>query len=92
MKIFDLGYFFFQLLDITPIAMSRALQWSENPYGNEYGVEMDENGVQIVIMLRICLDLGEAINLTRAPLSLQNFHHLLEGRGCSNTLRLSRLL
>ena len=42
---------------------ARALQWSENPYGNGYGVEMDENWAQFLKMLWIGLDVGKAINL-----------------------------
>ena len=43
----------------------RALQWSGNPYGNGYGVEMDGNGAQFVKMLWIGLDLGKVISLKR---------------------------
>ena len=40
----------------------RALQWSGNPYGNGYGVEMDGNGAQFVKILMIGLDLGQTLN------------------------------
>ena len=43
----------------------RALQWSGNPYGNGYGLEMDGNGAQFVKRLWIGLDLGKAISLKR---------------------------
>ena len=45
--------------------MTRALQWSGNPYGNGYGLEMDGNGAQFVKWLWIGLDLGKAISLKR---------------------------
>ena len=45
--------------------LTKALQWSGNPYGNGFGVEMDGNGARFVKMLWIGLDLGEAINLKR---------------------------
>ena len=38
--------------------VTRALQWSGNPYGNGFGVEMDGNGAQFVKMLWIGLDMG----------------------------------
>ena len=38
--------------------VTRALQWSGNPYGNGYGLEMDGNGAHFVKMLWIGLDLG----------------------------------
>ena len=41
------------------LVVGRALQWSGNPYGNGYGLEMDGNGAQIVKRLWIGLDLGE---------------------------------
>ena len=44
---------------------SRALQWSGNPYGNGYGVEMDGNGAQFVKILWIGLDLGRTVDLKR---------------------------
>ena len=44
---------------------NRALQWSGNPYGNGYGLEMDGNGAQFVKRLWIGLDLGKAISLKR---------------------------
>ena len=43
----------------------RALQWSGNPYGIGYGLEMDGNGAQFVKMLWIGLDLGKVISLKR---------------------------
>ena len=43
----------------------RALQWSGNPYGNGYGVEMDGNGAQFVKILWIGLDLGRTVDLKR---------------------------
>ena len=43
----------------------RALQWSGNPYGNGYGVEMDGNGTQFVKTLWIGLDLGQTVDLKR---------------------------
>ena len=43
----------------------RALQWSGNPYGNGYGVEMDGNGAQFVKILWIGLDLGQTVDLKR---------------------------
>ena len=43
----------------------RALQWSGNPYGNGYGLEMDGNGAQFVKRLCTGLDLGKAISLKR---------------------------
>ena len=46
-------------------APTRALQWSGNPYGNGYGVEMDGNGAQFLKMLWIGLDLGKVISLKR---------------------------
>ena len=49
------------MLEVT----TRALQWSGNPYGNGYGVEMDGNGAQFVKMLWIGLDLGKVISLKR---------------------------
>ena len=42
---------------------NRALQWSGNPHGNGYGVEMDGNGAQFVKSLWIGLDLGEGYRL-----------------------------
>ena len=42
-----------------PEVIIRALQWSGNPYGNGYGLEMDGNGAQFMKMLWIGLDLGE---------------------------------
>ena len=45
--------------DVVP----RALQWSGNPYGNGYGVEMDGNGTQFVKMFWIGLDLGQTVDL-----------------------------
>ena len=42
---------------------ARALQWSGNPYGNGYGLEMDGNGAQFVKMLWIGLDLEEGYQL-----------------------------
>ena len=47
------------------VVPSRALQWSGNPYGNGYGLEMDGNGAQFVKRLWIGLDLGKAISLKR---------------------------
>ena len=45
---------------------ARALQWSGNPYGNGYGVEMDGNGAHFFKkILRIGLDLGQTVNLKR---------------------------
>ena len=44
---------------------TRALQWSGNPYGNGYGVEMDGNGAQFVKILWIGLDLGRTVDLKR---------------------------
>ena len=44
---------------------TRALQWSGNPYGNGYGLEMDGNGAQFVKRLWIGLDWGKAIGLKR---------------------------
>ena len=44
-------------------AQNRALQWSGNPYGNGYGLEMDGNGAQFVKRLWIGLDLGESHQL-----------------------------
>ena len=46
-----------------PMVARRTLQWSGNPYGNGYGVEMDGNGAQFVKMLWIGLDLGEGHHL-----------------------------
>ena len=46
-------------------ATIRALQWSGNPYGNGYGVEMDGNGEQFVKILWIGLDLGQTVDLNR---------------------------
>ena len=43
----------------------RGLQWSGNPYGNRYGVEMDGNGAQLVKILWIGLDLGQTVDLKR---------------------------
>ena len=43
--------------------IGRALQWSGNPYGNGYGLEMDGNGAQFVERLWTGLDLGKAISL-----------------------------
>ena len=43
----------------APFIPTRALQWGGNPYGNGFGVEMDGNGVHLVKMLWIGLDLGE---------------------------------
>ena len=45
------------------LVVRRALQWSGNPHGNGYGVEMDRNGAQFVKMLWIGLDLGEGHQL-----------------------------
>ena len=45
--------------------VTRALQWSGNPYGNGYGVEMDGNGAQFVRILWIGLDLGQTVDLRR---------------------------
>ena len=42
---------------------TRALQWSGNPYGNGYGLEMDGNGAQFVKRLWIGLDLGDGHHL-----------------------------
>ena len=42
---------------------TRALQWSGNPYGTGYGLEMDGNGAQFVKRLWIGLDLGEGHQL-----------------------------
>ena len=47
------------------LTWARALQWSRNPYGNGFGVEMDGNGAQVVKMLWIGLDLGKVISLKR---------------------------
>ena len=44
---------------------TRALQWSGNPNGNGYGVEMDGNGAQFVKILWIGLDLGQTVDLKR---------------------------
>ena len=44
---------------------TRALQWSGNPHGNGYGVEMDGNGAQFVNILWIGLDLGQTVDLKR---------------------------
>ena len=44
---------------------SRALQWSGNPYGNGYGVEMDGNEAQFVKILWIELDLGQTVDFKR---------------------------
>ena len=44
---------------------SRSLQWSGNPYGNGYGVEMGGNGTQFVKILWIGLDLGQTVDLKR---------------------------
>ena len=38
------------------VVLARALQWSGNPYGNGYGLEMDGNGAHFVKMLWIGLD------------------------------------
>ena len=50
---------------LETFAVSRALQWSGNPYGNGYGVEMDGNGAQFVKILWIGLDLGQTVDLKR---------------------------
>ena len=42
---------------------TRALQWSGNPYGDGYGLEMDGNGAQFVKRLWIGLDLGKGHQL-----------------------------
>ena len=42
---------------------TRVLQWSGNPYGNGYGLEIDGNGAQFVKGLWIGLDLGEGHHL-----------------------------
>ena len=57
------GIFFANLqgmafLTQSNIQVGRALQWSGNPYGNGYGLEMDGNGAHFVKMLWIGLDLG----------------------------------
>ena len=44
------------------VGRNKVLQWSGNPYGNGYGVEMDGNGAQFVKMW-IGLDLGEGHQL-----------------------------
>ena len=48
-----------------PCPMTRALQWSGNPYGTGYGVEMDGNGTQFMKILWIGLDLGQTVDLKR---------------------------
>ena len=50
---------------LAPLPRTRALRWSENPYGNGYGVEMGGNGAQIVKILRIELDLGQTVDFKR---------------------------
>ena len=57
---------FFRLPRVMNSILTRALQWSGNPYGNGFGVEMDENGAQFVKILWIGLDLGQTVDLTRA--------------------------
>ena len=52
-------------LKFAPCLSSRTLQWSGNPYGDGYGLEMDGNGAQFVKRLWIGLDLGKVINLKR---------------------------
>ena len=52
-------------IDFIAWLASRALQWSGNPYGTGYGLEMDGNGAQFVEILWIGLDLGKAITLKR---------------------------
>ena len=47
----------------TCVVCTRALQWSGNPYGNGFGVEMNGNGTQFVKILWIGLDLGEGHHL-----------------------------
>ena len=45
--------------------VSRALQWSGNPHGIGYGVEMDGNWAQFVKIIWIGLDLGQTVDLKR---------------------------
>ena len=47
------------------IVLVRALQWSGNPYGNGYGVEMDGNRAHFVKILWIGWDLGHTVDLKR---------------------------
>ena len=42
---------------------TRALQWTGNPNGNGYGLEMDGNGAQFLKILWIGLDLEEGHQL-----------------------------
>ena len=44
---------------------TRALQWSGNPYGNGYGLEMDGKGAQFVKCYGLDWIWGEAISLKR---------------------------
>ena len=61
--IFHFFFFFFMEAHFFPMLSTRALQWSGNPYGNGYGLEMDGNGAQFVKRLWIGLDLGEGHRL-----------------------------
>ena len=55
----------------------RALQWSGNPHGNGYGVEMDGNGAQFVKILWIGLDLGQTFALKRYDIDIEPSQNMI---------------